>query len=367
MTVSSVAIAAPNGQSNTVRICSSTSVPSIFAKLPPSSAGVTNELAVSENTSVAPTARPGTLSGSVTRRNTDHEDGAERARGLLHRRIDLAERGRERQHHHRQEHVHRADDDGPFGVEQLHRTEPEMGERPVEHAVLAVRQDHAPRIGAHHHVDQQRRQHDHRQRAADQRVPAHHHQRERIGEQHRDDGGPEADPQRGHHHRAVEIDRGEPHIVRERRRGGEIAGCGLLIERVADHQPDRARRTPPRRTARPARAAASRRACGCRRARTGAPPRASGAGSASATAMAAPARDAVGQAESASRGRQRLAVGIEAPSRSPQDENWHANRKTSLRRSCANLVSSKRHAIVPVPSRKPRQSGRPARETDDRS
>src|SRR6185436_4045601 len=73
-TVSSVAIAAPNGQSNTVRICSSTSVPSIFAKLPPSSAGVTNELAVSENTNVAPTARPGTLSGSVTRRNTANDE-----------------------------------------------------------------------------------------------------------------------------------------------------------------------------------------------------------------------------------------------------------------------------------------------------
>ena len=47
-----------------------------------------------------------------------------------------------------------------------------------------------------------------------------------------------ADAQRGHHHGAVEIDRGEPHVVRERRRAVKIAGRGLLIEAVADHQPD---------------------------------------------------------------------------------------------------------------------------------
>ena len=191
MTVSSVAIAAPNGQSNTVRICSSTSVPSILAKLPPSSAGVTNELAVSENTSVAPTARPGTLSGRVTRRNTASDDApsvraASSTAGLIL--PSAAESGSTIIGRNTCTEPMMI---GPFGVEQLHRAEPDMRQRPVEHAVLAVRQDHAPRIGAHHHVDQQRREHDHGERAADQRVPAHHHERERIGEQHRDDGGPQ--------------------------------------------------------------------------------------------------------------------------------------------------------------------------------
>ena len=82
---------------------------------------MTNEPAVSENTSVKPATRPGTLSGNVTRRKTFHH-GAPSVRAASSRlRIDLAQRRGQRQHHHREEDVQRADDHGGLGIEERQR------------------------------------------------------------------------------------------------------------------------------------------------------------------------------------------------------------------------------------------------------
>ena len=67
------AIAAPNGQSYTTKICCSIRLPSMMAEAPPRIAGMTKDPAVSENTRVKPATNPGMLRGSVTRRNTFHQ------------------------------------------------------------------------------------------------------------------------------------------------------------------------------------------------------------------------------------------------------------------------------------------------------
>ena len=156
-----------------------------------------------------------------------------------------------------------------------------------------------------------------------------------------------ADAQRGHHHGAVEIDRGEPHVVRERRRGVKIAGCGLLIERVADHQPDRDdEHHDEEQHGRREQQDGAERAAVAEREQSAPAARAAGPAAPQRPPWRAPCETMTGTRKSASHAAGKgCAAGIERPSRSPQDENWHANRKTSPWRSCADLVSSKRHAI----------------------
>ena len=157
---------------------------------------------------------------------------------------------------------------------------------------------------------------------------------------------------RGEHDGAVEIDRAEPHVIRERRRRGEVAGGGLLVEAVADHQPDRQdEHHEEEQHGRREQHDGAERAC-CRQRSEGAAAAAcrSGGQGFSDRHERPPARNERGSARGIARSaaNEGGAAGIEEPSRSPQTRTGTPTER--LRRGEAALVSdrSKRHAISPV-------------------
>ena len=132
-----------------------------------------------------------------------------------------------------------ADDDRPFRVEDAHFAQTQPGQRPVEDAGVAVGEDDAPGVGAHDDIHQHRRDDHNGEDAADERRTARHQERHGKAKQHGDQRGQEADPQRCQHGLAVKVDGEEPDVVGYREVRADLAGPGLLVEAVADHQSDR--------------------------------------------------------------------------------------------------------------------------------